>query len=132
MFIAAPGAGGRLAVVAWCCSGGLLFHQAIEWMSAQSPRSIYVQREAMIRKLQAANQKMHASGLCDSWFGSADQQTREVAAGVNGHLWSVLLRASDYVDPDCVDLLRQGVLLVLSLHFLSLYAAASVRCLYDW
>ena len=132
MFIAAPGAGDPLALVAMCCSGGLLFQQAIEWMSAQSPRSIYVQREAMIRKLEAANQKMHASGLCASWFGSADQQTRAVTAGVNGHLWSVLLRASGYVDPDCVDLLRQGVLLVLFLHCLSLYAAASVRCLYGW
>ena len=132
MFIEAPGAGDPPALAALCCFGGLLFQQAIEWMCAQSPRSIYVQREAMIRKLEAANQKMHASGLCDSWFGSADQQTRAVTAGVNGHLWSVLLRASDYVDPDCVDLLRQGVLLVVSLHFLSLYAAASVRCLYGW
>jgi hypothetical protein len=132
MFIEAPGAGDPPALAALCCFGGLLFQQAIEWMCAQSPRSIYVQREAMIRKLEAANQKMHASGLCDSWFGSADQQTRAVTAGVNGHLWSVLLRASDYVDPDCVDLLRQGVLLVVFLHFLSLYPAASVRCLYGW
>ena len=50
MFIAAPGAGDPLALAALCCSGGLLFQQAIEWMSAQSPRSIYVQREAMICK----------------------------------------------------------------------------------
>ena len=84
--------------------------QAIDWLAARTPQQIISEREAMIIKLEEASGAMWASGLCEQWFCAADDKIKDVSAGVNGPLFTALLRALDYVDTGCTQLLREGTL----------------------
>ena len=46
--------------------------------------------------------------MCAKWFDSCDQETLAVTGQANGHLFEQLLRASQYRDVQCVELLREG------------------------
>ena len=94
-----------------CCCGLLLdtfSWQAIDWIAAQSSAAEVERREEMISKLEEADDMMRRSGASASWFRGADAHTRRVAGGANGALFEELPAATDYVDVECVDLLREG------------------------
>ncbi len=77
-------------------------------MSERSAKEIIEWREGVISQLEKANELMRASGMCAKWFDSCDQETLAVTGQANGHLFEQLLRASQYRDVQCVELLREG------------------------
>ena len=82
--------------------------QAIEWVATRPPDIVAAKRECMITAIEEIDLKTRQSGLCNLWFGDADEHTRAVAGTANGYLFQTLLRASGYNDVECVNLLREG------------------------
>ena len=62
----------------------------------------------MMRSLEEADARLRDSGISAEWFRRCDDTTLAVSGQCNGHLFEQLLRASGYVDVDCVNLLREG------------------------
>ena len=67
-------------------------------------------RLKLIAQIEKAGQQLRISGAVDKWFCDDDAEIRRVCKGVNGHLLEVLLRAAQYPDIDCLNLLRHGLL----------------------
>ena len=63
-------------------------------------------------KLEAAGEALHSNGWCRQWYDGADPGVARVAGEANGHLFAELLRATDYVDVSCVEMLRQGACMI--------------------
>ena len=59
--------------------------------------------------LEEFGAQLHESGACHAWFGTCDDETRRVAGEANGPLFETLLRATEFVDVPCADLLKDGV-----------------------
>jgi hypothetical protein len=62
----------------------------------------------MIAAIEEADKKSRHSGKCREWFGDSDEHIRKVAGSANGYLFETLLRAAEYNDVECVELLRTG------------------------
>ena len=90
--------------------------QALKWQMERDPATVRAEREQMITQIENANARMWQSGLRDQWFAGCDDGVKRVCEGVNGHLMHELLVAFKYHDAECVELLRQGVSLVVCLH----------------
>ena len=75
----------------------------------KQPEMIIKKREEMILQLELADAKMRESGLCAALFNAAETPTPRVAKDCNGQLFEQLLLNSGYGDPDCANLLREGM-----------------------
>ena len=103
--------------------------QAIGWIAARSPQDVESKRESMIAAIEEADKKSRRSGKCREWFGDADEHIRKVAGSANGYLFETLLRAAEYNDVECVELLRTGELQLACLFFkcMSVFADCQAR-----
>ena len=84
--------------------------QAIEWMCSTTADEVIQWREGMLQRLEEAATAMEDSGLQAEWFKEADDPIRKIAGKANLPLFHTLLRASRYVDPECVFLLCDGTI----------------------
>ena len=62
----------------------------------------------MISQLELASELLRESGVADAWYNGCDTICKSITKNGNGHLFEQLLRASDYDDIACVELLRNG------------------------
>ena len=85
------------------------FKDALAWEAALQPSELIRKREAMISKIEEADELMRSSGLCAAWFAVADAELRGVSAEANGELFQQLAAATEFVDAGAVPLLREGV-----------------------
>ena len=67
------------------------------------------EREEITQQILEADRCQRESGWCDAWFKGADSEVRGVAGDANGLLLEQLLAASNYVDKDFPNPLREGV-----------------------
>ena len=85
------------------------FKDALAWEAALQPSELIRKREAMISKIEEADELMRSSGLCADWIAVADAEMRGVSAEANGELFQQLAAATEFVDAGAVPLLREGV-----------------------
>ena len=74
----------------------------------------------MISQLELASELLRESGITDAWYNGCDTICKSITKNGNGHLFEQLLRASNYDDIACVELLRNGGAPLL--HVLHLFA----------
>ena len=98
----------------------------LQWLGERSSRQIEEGRSAVLTALEEARSVMHDTGAGREWFGAADSkvscsasdlcltfhsfvlQLMGVSKNVGGKLFEALLRATNYVDCDCVNMFREG------------------------
>ena len=86
--------------------------EAIEWAAGKSVQEVRDAREAVVCAVERLAAKLVKSGQVDRWFGDADAGVRSVSKSVNGPLFELLAQRAAYEDSGCIDLFREGGVLV--------------------
>ena len=79
-----------------------------EWISDKSEAESISRRESMMQAIERDAERSLANGSVGKWLGLADTGIQRISFGVNGPLFSLLLKAVDHDDLECVDMLRFG------------------------
>ena len=77
-------------------------------------------RESMIQVIEHDGKRLWADGTVARWIHDADPGVQRISAEVNGPSFSLLVKAADHDDVDCVDLMRFGASLMGGCHFLGM------------
>ena len=79
-----------------------------EWMAEKDELESMRCRESMIQAIERDGKRLWADGTVARWIHDADPGVQRISAEVNGPLFSLLVKAADHDDVDCVDLMRFG------------------------
>jgi hypothetical protein len=89
---------------------------AVKWCAGKSPREAMEYREAVVCEIEQRDAALRACGAAHAWLEKGEAKAAEMSAKVDGPLAVELCVRTVFVDPKCVDMLRDGGDIVGKLH----------------
>ena len=85
---------------------------AIHWICTTSPGDIKRTREEATQGLERMAEALWDNGSVEAWSAGVDEQIRRITETVNGPALERIAGITNFCDPGCVELFRQGADLV--------------------
>ena len=82
--------------------------EAARWTIQRSSGAVMRAREQIIQRIEARAAGLRREGAVERWMANASSDVARVAEGVNGPLFSELLREAEWVDQDVVGFFREA------------------------
>jgi hypothetical protein len=80
----------------------------VEWVAKTTPQEVMAFREKATLAVERLAAMYHSRGEVAAWLESTEEEVRRVVATVNGPLLTAMAKATNYSDPEVVEMMRRG------------------------